>query len=212
MPTYSSRIFETADLVEAKNIILTPSGNRGTEARWEIETPYLADLLGNALRLQSGQLVVDYGCGVGRLSKALIERFGCIVLGVDISQSMRGLAPAYVDNPAFSVVSRMMLQSMVQCGLRIDAAISVWVFQHCLNPSEDIALVRQALKEGGRMGVVNMLARAVPTEANGWVNDGTDVAGLLGSLLTSVEAGQLAPKSVGETTAEHTFWGIYERG
>jgi cyclopropane fatty-acyl-phospholipid synthase-like methyltransferase len=211
MATYSSKIFETTDLVEAKGVILTPTGNLGTEARWEIETPYLAELLGNALGLKAGQLLVDYGCGAGRLSRALIERFGCTVLGVDISQSMRGLAPAYVDNPAFSVVSRMMLQTMVRGGLRIDAAISVWVLQHCLAPREDIDLMRQALKEGGRLGVVNMRARAVPTEANGWVNDGTDVAALLAARLTPVETGQLAQTSVGPTIAEHTFWGVYRR-
>jgi hypothetical protein len=153
---------------------------------------------------------VDYGCGVERLSKALIERVGCTVLSVDFSQSMRRLAPAYIDNPAFSVVSRMMLQTMVQNGLGIDAAISEWVLQHCLAPM-NTSPDRQALEDGGRLGVVNMRARAVPTEANGWVNDGTDVAALLGALLTPAETGQLAQDSVGEIIAEHTFWGVYRR-
>lgn len=71
--------------------------------------------------------------------------------------------------------------------------------------------MRQALKDGGRLGVVNMRARAVPTEASGWVNDGADVAALLGARLTPVETAQLVPDSVGQIVAEHTFWGAYRR-
>jgi len=57
-----------------------------------------------------------------------------------------------------------------------------------------------------------MIRRAVPTEADGWVNDGIDVAALLASLLTPVETGELDPELVGAKTAEHTFWGVYHRG
>lgn len=212
MPTYSSKIFEASNLHLAKEVILTPSENKGTDDRWKIESPYLASLLGDYLELKPGQIVVDYGCGIGRISKLIIERYDCRVLGVDISQSMRGLAPGYVDSPAFSAISRSMLQALVEAGLQVDAAISVWVLQHCLNPREDIALIRQALKMRAPLGVVNMIRRAVPTEADGWVNDGIDVAALLASLLTPVETGELDPELVGAKTAEHTFWGVYHRG
>ena len=37
------------------------------------------------LKLTSDSWVLDYGCGVGRLAKVMIEHYGCRVVGVDIS-------------------------------------------------------------------------------------------------------------------------------
>jgi trans-aconitate methyltransferase len=120
----------------------------------------LAELLGSALDLKSGQMVVDYGCGVGRLSKALIERYDCLVLGVDSSASMRSLATDYVGSGAFSVVSRRTFDALSRGGFKADAAVCVWVLQHCLQPAADIGLIRRALEDGCGLAVVNNLGRA----------------------------------------------------
>jgi SAM-dependent methyltransferase len=42
--------------------------------------------LGDALPIQSGQLIVDIGCGIGGPARYLARRFGCRVSGVDITQ------------------------------------------------------------------------------------------------------------------------------
>jgi 2-polyprenyl-3-methyl-5-hydroxy-6-metoxy-1,4-benzoquinol methylase len=56
-----------------------------TEERWQVETPYVADLIGHALpTIRPGDLLLDYGCGVGRIAKELIARHRCRVVGVDI--------------------------------------------------------------------------------------------------------------------------------
>ncbi|MET0273949.1 MAG: class I SAM-dependent methyltransferase [Phenylobacterium sp.] len=206
--TYNPNIFRVPDMEAAKRIILTPEGST-TEARWASETPYLAELIAGKLDLRAGQTVVDYGCGIGRMAKALIERCGCHVLGVDMSQEMRGLAPAYVDSPNFSAVSNLVFIALMKGGLRVDAAISVWVLQHCLTPDRDIALIRAALRPGAPLGVVNTKRRCVPTVEKPWANDGIDLRKLLSESFIEREVCELDAAFVGESTARSSFWGVY---
>ena len=97
-PVYQPKVFEVNNLESAMGIILTPERGTTTGERWEYETPYLVDEIGRALQLDGNSCVLDYGCGVGRIAKGLIERYNCFVLGVDISTSMRQLAPEYVKS------------------------------------------------------------------------------------------------------------------
>lgn len=207
--TYNPDVFNVADADAAKYIILTPEGGRTTDQRWARETPYLTDLLAGTMRLARGQLVVDFGCGIGRIAKELIQRYGCRVLGVDISEGMRGLAPAYVGSPHFSVVSGEMFAALVGGGLQVDAAISVWVLQHCLSPADDVALLVRSLKPGGAFGVVNNLTRVVPVREKLWADDGLDVRKLMGEALIRRDEGDLDPEHVGAMMARHAFWGVY---
>jgi cyclopropane fatty-acyl-phospholipid synthase-like methyltransferase len=209
--TYNPDVFKVPDAEAAKRIILTSEGGQSTEERWARETPYLAQLLCEKLQLAPGQLVVDFGCGLGRMARALIERSGCSVLGIDISEEMRGLAPAYVRSPAFSVVSNEVFAALVAGGLRIDAAISVWVLQHCLAPADDVALLAQALKTGGRFGLVNAVHRAVPTREKRWARDGLDVRALMDELFVRQDQGTLDPAHVGDLISAHAFWGVYAK-
>ncbi|HEY3951594.1 class I SAM-dependent methyltransferase [Phenylobacterium sp.] len=209
--TYKTTTFAVADMEAAKRIILTPTPDQTTDQRWETETPYMAGLLGEQLSIQPGQTIVDYGCGIGRLSKALIERFDCLVLGVDQSEEMRALAPAYVQNAAFSVVSRRMFHQMGLRGFRVDAAFSVWVLQHCVQPQEDIGLMAAVLPPGAPMTVVNMRRRAVPTQERGWYDDGLDVQAHLAGQFQETAAGTLAAELVTARVAEATFWATYRR-
>jgi SAM-dependent methyltransferase len=207
--TYDPTIFDVTDLDRARRIILTPLGDQRTDARWETETPYLAELIGSALGLGPESVVIDYGCGIGRISKALIERYGCTVLGVDISAQMRSFAPQYVDASGFSAVSRRVLERMVAKGFRADAAISIWVLQHCRQPADDIHLLRSALGNDSKMVIVNNENRAVPTKEIPWFNDGVDVRELLNSKFAEENSGRLDADVVGELIAANTWWALY---
>jgi cyclopropane fatty-acyl-phospholipid synthase-like methyltransferase len=209
--TYNPDVFRVRSEREAREIILTTEGGLGTDVRWARETPHLTDLFASNLNVSPGQVVVDFGCGVGRMSRALIERLGCRVLGVDISVDMRAFAPGYVNSEDFSVVSAAMFKAMVDGGFRADAAISVWVIQHCLEPAKEIDLLKTSLKAGGRLGIVNNNRRAVPTKEKAWASDGIDVRGLLRERFPEIEAGQLDPAVVTEHLAGTTFWAIYQR-
>ncbi len=185
---YYPEIFDAADLDRAKEIILTQEGpDADTATRWAIETPYVMELISQALGPRPDSVVLDYGCGVGRLAKAMIEATGCAVIGVDISAAMRRLALDYVASDRFVAVSPDQFDMLVSAGLRVDAAIVVWVLQHAFAPASDIARLRRGLALHGKAFVLNMPKRAVPAviqdaetaPAFTWAHDSCDVAALL---------------------------------
>jgi cyclopropane fatty-acyl-phospholipid synthase-like methyltransferase len=141
-------------------------------------------LLSEKLQLQSDMVVLDYGCGIGRLAKTIIDAANCRVIGIDISERMRRLAEDYVQSDRFVAVSPSQFDAMVSAGVRAHAAIAIWVLQHCLKPAEDIARIRAGLATDGKVFVLNMPKRAVPVtaEAGGlffWAEDSIDIAALL---------------------------------
>ena len=71
---YLSNFFEVGNVEEAKQKILTPENGFSTEERWQTETTPLANMLLNKLEISEGDTVVDYGCGIGRISKYLLEK------------------------------------------------------------------------------------------------------------------------------------------
>lgn len=185
---YYPEIFHAADARSARDIILTNEGpGADTETRWVRETPCVLELLRARLSLGPDSLVLDYGCGIGRMAKAMIDATGCSVIGLDISPSMRALAIDYVASDRFMAISPGQFDRLVQAGLRVDAAIAIWVLQHCFAPADDIARMRTGLTVGGRCFVLNMPKRAIPAvedqQTGGgrffWASDGTDVAAML---------------------------------
>ena len=71
---YYPEIFSgVVDEDDAKRVILTSEGpDADTATRWAVETPYVLELANNALSLRPGMVVLDYGCGIGRVAKAMI--------------------------------------------------------------------------------------------------------------------------------------------
>jgi SAM-dependent methyltransferase len=187
---YHPQVFDADDVQRAKEIILTSEGpGADTDRRWEIETPYVIELMSKRFILLPETVVLDYGCGIGRIAKAMIEAFGCSVIGVDISRNMRRLAEDYVDSERFVAVAPTQFDTMVRAGLRVQAAIAIWVLQHCLVPVEDIACIKRSVLANGRVFVLNMPKRAVPAKVAEnnqfvWVPDDVDVAALLRSAFT----------------------------
>lgn len=214
MAVYYPQVFDAADEAAARAIILTDEGEGAdTATRWERETPYLVGLVREHVRLGPESLVLDYGCGIGRMAKALIAATGCRVVGVDISARMRAMAAEHVADERFLAVSPAQLDGMVQHGLRADAALAVWVLQHCLAPAEDIDRLGQALAPQGRMFVLNMPGRAVPAvqgEAGAarfvWAADGIDVAALLRKRFAVEAAGEPDMSRVPRMSSIGAYW------
>ena len=208
--TYNPEIFSVRDEAQAKAIILTAE-NSTTAARWEQETPFLSNLIQGHAKLDANFTVVDYGCGIGRMSKALIDRYGCRVIGVDISPSMRSLSVNYVGSDRFFACSPEMFGLLISSGLHFDFGISIWVLQHCLKPAEDIQLLRDALKPGGQLFIVNNVHRAVPTREGGWVSDGVDIKATLGRVFTPRASDMLRSPDVPSNLSEITYWALFEK-
>ncbi len=202
--TYNPGVFNVNSISTAMSIILTPQ-DRTTEERWRTETPYVADLIGKHLQLSQDSLVLDYGCGIGRLAKELIARHGCRVVGVDISPSMRALGPMYVESDRFCACPPAMLDGLVERGLLFDAAITIWVLQHCQKPGVDIARIKRALRPRGSLFVLNNIYRVVPTQI-GWVDDKVDVRSELGREFALRAEGQPSLEHTTPDVAKLAFW------
>ena len=210
MAQYTDAVFRVNNLDEAKRIILTPERGLDTDTRWQAETPYLADQL-HAWFAQGAPLVLDFGCGVGRLSKAWLEkRQESRVIGVDISTGMRQLAPGYVESDHFSAVSPTLFDALLANGVRFDGIIASWIIQHCQSAEQEITRLQHALRPGGRLMVVNTVRRAVPTE-QGWTDDGFDVRADLQGRFATLSLGQLPESATSQFIAENTFIGIFEK-
>ncbi|MBV9786016.1 MAG: class I SAM-dependent methyltransferase [Acidisphaera sp.] len=212
---YYPEIYDAADLRRAKEIILTDEGpGADTDTRWAVETPYILELLGQAFELRPEMLLLDYGCGIGRMARAIIETAGCSVIGVDTSPRMRRLAEDYVGSERFVACSPAQFDTMVAAGLRVHAAIAIWVLQHCLTPAADIERIRRGLAAGGQCFVVNMLHRAVPALRDAdaspgrfvWVNDGQDIAALLRQAFEVAAEGEPDASRVPKMAQSGVFW------
>jgi SAM-dependent methyltransferase len=203
--TYFPEVFDAPDVRHARGIILTPEAAT-TDFRWETETPFIGDLAARWLAPAPETLVVDYGCGIGRMAKELIDRHQCSVIGVDISADMRRMAGEYVGSDRFLACSPQTFDLMVARGLRCDAAISVWVLQHCLKPAEDIARIGRALRPGAGVFIVNNVNRAVPTRELGWANDGIDIKALLAQHFEPLASEAMPREIVTESLAGITWW------
>lgn len=204
---YDPHIFERVRTVaEAKAIILTPERHCTTDQRWQAETPHLADLIRNQIDLRAGSVVVDYGCGIGRIAKTLIERHRCKVIGTDISANMRALAASYVDDPRFVAIDPSMIDTM---NVQADLVIAVWVLQHVADLPLEMARIRRMMREDGILFVVNEASTRFVPMRDGWIHDGVNVRMHLEMEFTPLIAGQLDPAVVGDEQSERTFWAAY---
>lgn len=180
MMRYCPEVFVRKTISEAQAIILMPEAGLSTAERWGRETDWLME----RIAFDAIGLVVDYGCGIGRLSKRLERR---PVLGVDISSTMRASAEQYVRRNDFGAVCPPMLGRLVAAGVRAQGAIAAWVLQHCLDPRSDIELLASVLVPDAPLWVVNMDDRAVPMTDGAsiqWLSDGEDINALLGEHFT----------------------------
>ena len=111
-------------------------------------------------------------------------------------------------------MSPQQFDGLVRAGLRVDAAISIWVLQHCFDPAAEVERIRHSLSGRGRVFVLNMPIRAVPVvrgpdisnSGYSWASDGIDVAGLLRGNFTVSAEGLLDMSRVPHVGDAGAFW------
>jgi SAM-dependent methyltransferase len=142
------------------------------------------------------------------MSKLLIENLNCKVVGVDTSASMRVMAAALVDNPAFVAIA----PGQFDTHNSFDAAISIWTLQHCFDLGVATGHISRAVKPGGRLVIASTRRRCVPIANGGWLDDGQDVHGaILASGFECIEDGVLDESVAPGWMQRDTFWAAYER-
>jgi len=208
MKRYSPEVFDAADEATARAIILTPEGGT-TDDRWARETPYVVARFTALLDVKPGQTLVDFGCGIGRVAKAMIESTGCSVVGIDISPRMREMAREYVASDKFRAVSPEEFDGMRESGWRADSAYACWVLQHCLEPHVELSRIIGALQPGSCIAVLNSLhVQSIPTD-RGWSFHDTDMRAMLANFLSETSLEKLPLEIAPADLVESTFLGTY---
>jgi SAM-dependent methyltransferase len=130
----------------------------------------------DALDPQSGEWVLDIGCGAGTSTVQIAERVGPdgAVIGLDISPTMIEGARAHadavgVDNASFAVGDAMVEDFAADR----DAAYSRFGLMFFSDPTRAFANIGSALRPGGRFGFVCWQSPA----QNGWASRPFEVAG-----------------------------------
>ncbi|HUS87967.1 MAG TPA: methyltransferase domain-containing protein, partial [Desulfosporosinus sp.] len=95
------KLFKPKGFQEGKHAVVGDCNGIPMEERWEAETPAFAkEIVKNC---PEGGRILDYGCGVGRLAKAVLElRPDVHVVGVDASNEMIKQAIEYVNTDGFA--------------------------------------------------------------------------------------------------------------
>jgi SAM-dependent methyltransferase len=143
--------FSPKTIEEGKETVVGGMNGVSMEERWEIETPRFAKVIKDLFPLVSSghtvKHVLDYGCGIGRLSKEILKTSKVKILGVDMSPDERLLAPKYVNHPNFSVIA----PEDIPPNYSADIALCIYVLQHtpAIDLRETIQTIYDHLKTDG---------------------------------------------------------------
>jgi len=183
---YIKEVFDVTTFEHAKHVVLTSDPDNPN--KFENETNFLINTIAEQNIILKDSVVLDFGCGMGRVSKKLIEKFDCNVIGVDISNTMLTFANIYVSKP-----KKFKPLNSYNMANTIDVAISTFVLQHVENPKTEIDIIYNNLKVGGYLILVNENKRYVPSDVDSnryivWNDDGFDVFGELDSRLNRINS------------------------
>lgn len=139
-------LFRPRTLKEAMESVVGECNGFTAQERWEKETPLFAQhILDN---LEPGEKVLlDYGCGVGRVAKEILRwNKDVVIIGVDSSVDELRLAKEYVDDDRF--ITRL----PHQLDRSVDLAYSIYVFQHipAIEIREALQHIHRSLKDDGK--------------------------------------------------------------
>ena len=183
---YIKEVFDVTTFEQAKHVVLTSDPDN--PKKFENETNFLVDEIQKQNIITQDSTVLDFGCGMGRVSKKLIDTFDCDIIGVDISKTMLTFANIYISKP-----KKFKPMHSYNTPESIDVAISTFVLQHVQDPKSEIELLYSNLKSGGYLVLVNEDKRYVPSDVDSnryivWNDDGFDIFDELNKKFTLVNS------------------------
>lgn len=179
---YIKEVFDVTTFEQAKHVVLTTDPDN--PEKFVNETNFLVKAIAEQNILHTDSIVLDFGCGMGRVSKSLIETFNCKVIGLDISASMLTFARLYTAN-----VKKFEATHVYTTPNSVDVAISILALQHSEDPKKEIDNIINVIKPGGYFILLNEKQRFVPSDVDAqryvvWKDDGFDIFGYVEARLT----------------------------
>lgn len=131
------QLFKPASFDEGRESVVGHCNGVPMAERWDSESPLFAKKILQHLP-SGGTHVLDYGVGVGRLAKEVVNQHQTAnVIGIDTSSDQRRFAKIYVNNDRFSAVAPEDLNE------HVDLVYCVYVLQHV--PSIELRDVLQRM-------------------------------------------------------------------
>lgn len=200
--------FDPIDLDHAKQIILTPE-DETVESRWRKETDWTIKVMDSLFEIDENSVVLDWGCGIGRLSKAMIDQFNCRVVGVDITAKMSEYSLEYVNSDRFSILDYP--TSLQGLGKNVFThCVSVWVFQHSNRLNIEIPMIYQSLKNNGKLFLTESDKKTIPSK-DGFFDDGVPTRSVLEKLFDIETGGRIPQKHTTSRIRSMSWWAILTR-
>lgn len=174
--TYLYDAFKPTDFENAKNICITPDSNN--RYKFDDETNFLIKFVNDRGLLFTHPHVLDFGCGMGRVSRELVD-VGCDVVGIDSSILMLEVAQGYVNSKKFTPIINTPT-SPFQIKPEFDLVICSFVLQHVENPIKEIEFICSSMKDDATFVLVNEPYRLVPVGVDKnryveWNDDKVDI-------------------------------------
>lgn len=148
----TASMFRPGSFTQAQDAVVGHCNGHSTAERWEIETPRFAERIVEVIRSNWPEPfehhILDFGCGCGRLSKAIKERIDWRVIGFDTSATQCKHAAEYVGKN-FSFYSDLNVFPLGTAFCQV--AVSVYVLQHipAIELRDSIRAIHSALKPDG---------------------------------------------------------------
>jgi 2-polyprenyl-3-methyl-5-hydroxy-6-metoxy-1,4-benzoquinol methylase len=176
---YIRQVFDATDLEIGKQICLSKDVRYPN--KFEEETQFLIDFIKQNNLINSKTGVADFGCGMGRVAKELVENFNCAVMGFDTSMHMLRLAEQYVEHDNFKI--QKYKKDYEWNKHKFDIFVASFVLQHSEHPKEDIDFIYNNLKKDGVVILVNEPERLLPVDIKDgyavWYDDKISIIDLI---------------------------------
>jgi ubiquinone/menaquinone biosynthesis C-methylase UbiE len=206
---FNSNFFMPNNLDEAKNIILTPEDS-DVESRWKKETEWISKTTNIFMNIDSNSVILDWGCGIGRISKFLIEEYGCKVVGVDLQPKMIELSKEYVNSHNFSSISYNDIFTELPKN-KFTHVFACWVFQHSDKVQYEIPLIYQSMDFDSKLFVLEIDKKAIPNKVGGFFDDGISSKSVLEKYFDPEVIGKIPLKYTTKKIKNMSWWAVLNR-